>query len=123
MSDARTELVIQISTERCTSESTKSDAEMAEECRFAADFQRWLWPGVEIAIVFGGYTALTSILWLAGPLPDGGLRAGVRLLGVSTMPIADRVTVRTPCEETPEPAAHDSNPPAIRHGSVSQPTS
>jgi hypothetical protein len=50
------------------------------------ELRRCLRPGAEIALVFRGYMAITSILWLSGPRADSGVRAGVRLLGVSALP-------------------------------------
>jgi hypothetical protein len=77
---AHTDLVIQIFGPE---DSSEADSRKPADNRFAAELQRCLTPGTEIALVFRGYTALTAILWLSGPLKEGALRAGVRLLGLS----------------------------------------
>ncbi len=94
MSDKDADLVIQISTSGLAPDTTVANLEKTEESRLITELRRCLQPGVEIALVFEGYMAITAILWLSGPQGDGGLRAGVRLLGVSALPV-----------EQPEPAA------------------
>jgi hypothetical protein len=84
MSSTQTDLVIQISTSGRASDLP--DGEKAGEGRLVTELRRCLQPGVEIALVFRGYMAITSILWLSEPHADLGLRAGVRLLGVSALP-------------------------------------
>lgn len=84
MSETYTDLVIQISTSG--PEAAGTIAEKAEDSRLITELQRCLQPGVEIALVFEGYMAMTSILWLSEPQVDGSVRAGVRLLGVSALP-------------------------------------
>jgi hypothetical protein len=83
MSDTHSDLVIQISPSNPESDASGAKGEEGNESRLVRELRQCLRPGVEIALVFRGYTAITSILWLSGPLPEGGLRAGVRLLGVS----------------------------------------
>ena len=94
MADAHSDLVIQIST--CDPQS----AAIASESRLLSELRRCLRPGVEIGLAFRGYTAIASILWLSGPLPDLSLRAGVRLLGVSALPVD---------ESTDQAAARDES--------------
>lgn len=84
MSATHTDLVIQISTAGTSLDVPGT--EQASEGTAVAELRRCLQPGAEIALVFRGYMAITSILWLAGPLTDHSLRAGVRLLGVSVLP-------------------------------------
>jgi hypothetical protein len=84
MSETHTDLVIQISTSG--PESAGTIAEKAEDSQLITELQRCLQPGVEIALVFEGYMAMTSILWLSEPPAGGSVRAGVRLLGVSALP-------------------------------------
>lgn len=79
MSPTHTDLVIQISTATMAANSPDTKVLVGE-------LRQTLRPGVEIALVYRGYMATTSILWLEGPLADHSLRAGVRLLGVSVLP-------------------------------------
>jgi len=79
------DLVIQISTSE--GESEAPGAEKTGEGRLVTELRRGLEPGVEIVLVLGGYTATTSVLWISGPLADRSLRAGVRLLGVSSLQV------------------------------------
>lgn len=103
MSPTHTDLVIQISTAKMAANAPDSESLVAE-------LRETLRPGVEIALVYRGYMATTSILWLEGPLEDLSLRAGVRLLGVSvlsgsyseTAAAQDEVPETTPCESTGE---------------------
>jgi hypothetical protein len=84
MSNPHADLVIQISTSAPVSAKPPAggaDSQLIEE------LGRWLQPGVEIGLIFEGYTAITAILWLSGLQPDRTLRAGIRLLGVSALPI------------------------------------
>ena len=74
-----TDLVIQIATAKMAANSPDTEA-------LVAGLRQTLRPGVEIALVYRGYMATTSILWLEGPLADHSLRAGVRLLGLSVLP-------------------------------------
>lgn len=83
MSDGHSDLVIQISTRDPQSHAIGA---IATESPLFSELRRCLQPGVEIALTLRGYTAIASILWLSGPLPDLTLRAGVRLLGVSAPP-------------------------------------
>jgi hypothetical protein len=84
MPATHTDIVIQISTSAPAPDVP--GGEKAGEGRLVTELRRCLRPGVEIALVFRGYMAITSILWLSGPLADRSLRAGVRLLGVSALP-------------------------------------
>jgi hypothetical protein len=97
MSDEHTDLVIQISTSGLAPDSTVANVEKTEENRLITELQRCLQPGVEIALVFEGYMALTSILWLYELQVDGSLRAGVRLLGVSALPVEQRGPAAPDC--------------------------
>lgn len=90
MSDTNTDLVIQISTSEPTSDAPLANKETADRSQLVHELGRCLQPGAEIALVFGGFVATTSILWLSGPLEAGGLRAGVRLLRVSALPTDKR---------------------------------
>ena len=113
MSDMHTDLVIQISTSVPADDATGAGNGQAEESRLVTELRRCLQPGVEIALVLQGYVAITSVLWLSGPLPQQGLRAGVRLLGVSALPASEplepiaswhnvcRTTVLTPSDSAP----------------------
>ncbi len=89
MSETPTDLVIQISTSEPGSGGASSNGEKADESRVVNELRKCLQPGVEIALVFRGYTAITSIVWLSGPLPDRSVRAGVRLLGISALPATE----------------------------------
>ena len=88
MSATHTDLVIQISTAGTSMDVPGT--EQSSEGSAVAELRRCLQPGAEITLVFRGYMAITSILWLAGPLTDNSLRAGVRLLGVSVLPSPQR---------------------------------
>lgn len=84
MPDTCTDLVIQISTPPADVSGENPDP--ADTSCVVAELQRCLKPGTEIGLVFPGYMAITSILWLSGPTADHSLRAGVRLVGVSALP-------------------------------------
>ena len=84
MSATDTDLVIQIS--MAGPASGVPGAENSNQGHLVAELRQCLQPGVEIALVCQGYMAITTILWLSGPLADQSLRAGVRLLGVSVLP-------------------------------------
>ena len=86
MSDTQTDLVVQISASGLDSDMTAATAKSGDDCRLITELRRCLQPGAEIALVFEGYMAITSILWLSDARPDGSVRAGVRLLGVSALP-------------------------------------
>jgi hypothetical protein len=83
MHESRTTFVIQISTSApvpiVNGESAKAGAISVID-----ELKRCLKPGTEIGLVFQDYVAITSVLWLAGPTLDKSLRAGVRLIGVSS---------------------------------------
>lgn len=87
MPDARTDLVIQIS---ASARETPDAAVQSNDTPLIQELRQCLHPGVEIALVFRNYMAITSILWLSDLQPDGSVRAGVRLLAVSGR--ADRST-------------------------------
>ena len=85
MPNPRTDFVIQISTSASVADMSSESAE-ADGSPVVAELQQYLKPGSEIGLVFGGYIAITSVLWLSGPTADRSVRAGVRLLGVSARP-------------------------------------
>ena len=86
MTDTQPDLVVQISASDVAPDmSTDRNGRSAGD-RLIAELRRCLRPGVEIALVFDGYMAITSILWLSELQPNGNVRAGVRLLGVSAVP-------------------------------------
>ena len=116
MSDIHTDLVIQISTSESASSSPITAADSGDESRLVAELRKCLRPGVEIALVFSGYTAMTSILWLTGPLPDGGLRAGVRLVGVSA-PLPKQSELSSSWGDSSEPASHSLAASVLTHAS------
>jgi hypothetical protein len=115
MSDTHTDLVIQISPSDSEFNASSTQGEEANQSRLAGELRQCLRPGVEIALVFRGFTAMTSILWLSGPLPEGGLRAGVRLLGVSApstkQPESAAIWDEAPRSALPVPVASS----AMRH--------
>ena|SRR5882757_4235959 len=111
MPATHTDLVIQISTEGPASDAP--GAEKSNEGHLVAELGRFLQPGVEIALVFRGYMATTSILWLSGPMADQSLRAGVRLLGVSVLPAGYPESVPSRDESRPGALALHLGPPAI----------
>jgi hypothetical protein len=86
MSDTHTDLVIRISTSGSASDPTDASAEKTDDTQLITELRPCLQPGVEIVLVFEGYMARTSILWLSELQKDGSLHAGVRLLGVSALP-------------------------------------
>lgn len=112
MSDPHTDLVIQISTSAFGSGTTLATADKAEDGRLITELRRCLQPGVEIALVLEGYMAITSILWLSELQPDGSVRAGVRLIGVSALPIEDTVQL-APWSEVPRRGASEHSDSAI----------
>jgi hypothetical protein len=83
MSETHTDLVIQLST---SGQESDASGENNEESKLIPELRRWLQPGVEIALSFHGFKAITSILWLSECQAAGSFRAGVRLLGVSAQP-------------------------------------
>ncbi len=107
MSETFTDFVIQISTSGSESDTA---ARKGEDSRLITELQRCLQPGVEIALVFEGYTAITSILWLSEPQADGSVRARVRLLGVSAQLDEPSHTASTTDKRSPRtfPAHWDS---------------
>ena len=82
MPDTWTDLVIQISAS--VADANGKNAEADANCA-VAELRRCLKPGTEIGLVFRGYMAITSILWVSGPPADRSLRAGVRFVGVSAL--------------------------------------
>ena len=101
MSDTHTDLVIQISTSEAAPDAAGRSTEKTEEGELSMELRRRLQPGVEIALAFPGYMAITSILWISELELDHSFRAGVRLLGVSALPAG----------ESPEPAASSDDVP------------
>jgi hypothetical protein len=87
MPETRTDFVIQISTSASAPDMSGESAEF-EGSPVVAELQRCLKPGSEIGLVFRGYVAITSVLWLSGPTTDRSVRAGVRLVGISARPSA-----------------------------------
>ena len=85
MPETCTDFVIQISTSASIADISSENAE-ADGSPVAAELQQCLKPGSEIGLVFGGFIAITSVLWLSGPTADRSVRAGVRLVGVSARP-------------------------------------
>ncbi len=83
MSATHTDLVIHIFGSRPALNSP--GREKGDQGPLVSELRRCLQPGVEIVLVFGGYLAITSILWLSEPRAESGLRAGVRLIGVSAL--------------------------------------
>jgi hypothetical protein len=86
MQDTQEDLVIQISASETAPHAADRNADKTEEGELSMELRRRLQPGVEIALAFPGYMALTSILWISESEMDRGFRAGVRLLGVSALP-------------------------------------
>jgi len=86
MSDTHTDLVIQLA----ASGQESSSKENSEETSLITELRRWLQPGVEIALSFRGFRAITLILWLSECQGDRSFRAGVRLLGVSALPESEQ---------------------------------
>lgn len=82
MSDTHTDLVIELSSSTPGSNSHSPDN---EESRLVTELRRWLQPGVEVALTFHGFRAITAVLWLSECEQDHSFRAGVRLLGVSAL--------------------------------------
>jgi|SRR5271165_1643619 len=85
MSGMQTDLVIQISTSALAPGKSVANAKKTEESRLIEELRQCLQPGVEIALTFPSYKAITSILWLTELQLDHSFRAGVRLLGVSAL--------------------------------------
>jgi hypothetical protein len=101
MSDTHTDLVIQISAADANTADTNADKR--EDRQLIIELKTCLQPGVEIALVFEGYMAMTSILWLSDIQPDGSVRAGIRLLGVSAIP-TERPEFRSAWDDSSGPA-------------------
>lgn len=85
MPETCADFVIHISTSASDSDVSGENLE-ADASPVVAELQRCLKPGTEIGIVFRGYVAITSVLWLSEPTADRSVRAGVRLVGVSARP-------------------------------------
>lgn len=112
MSDTQTDLVIQISTSGRVPDATNRND---QEDRLTMEVWRCLQPGVEIALIFPGYMATTSILWLTEPQLDRSFRAGVRLLGVSALPAGTHPESADTWSEGPQSAvAVQSDLPMVR---------
>ena len=92
MSDTHTDLVIQLA----ASGQESSSKENSEETSLITELRRWLQPGVEIALNFRGFRAITLILWLSECQGDRSFRAGVRLLGVSALPDNEQPVAESP---------------------------
>lgn len=86
MSDTHADLVIQISTSETAPDAAGPNTGKTKEGELSMELRRRLHPGVEIALAFNGYRAITSILWISELELDRSFRAGVRLLGVSALP-------------------------------------
>jgi hypothetical protein len=102
MSDTHADLVIQISTSETASDAAGRKAERTAG-ELSMELRRHLQPGVEIALAFPGYMAITSILWISELELDHSFRAGVRLLGVSARP----------AEESQDDVPHSAAPSAL----------
>jgi hypothetical protein len=85
MYDTCTDFVIQISTSASVADMGGKNAGTSPS-PLVAEFQQCLKPGTEIGLVFPGYVAITSVLWLSGPTEDNSVRAGVRMVGISAGP-------------------------------------
>lgn len=83
MSEAFGEFLIQISTSE--SESHEPPSTKSPNKELIGELQQYLYPGVEIALVFEGYAAITTVLWLSELRGDGTMCARVRLLGLSAV--------------------------------------
>jgi len=101
MPDTQEDLVIQISTSETALHAGGRNAEKTEEGELSMELQRRLQPGVEIALAFPGYMAITSILWISEPQMDRSFRAGVRLLGVSALPAGGGQERAAPLDDVP----------------------
>jgi len=111
MSDMHPDLVIQISAS--DPDTTGATAMQHEDCRLISELKQCLQPGVEIALVFEGYMAMTSILWLSDLQSDGSMRAGIRLLGVSALP--DK---RLDAPSTWDDASHGAVPAPVETAAI-----
>ena len=80
-----TDFVIQIWTSAPSADGSGENVE-TDASPVVAELQRCFKPGTEIGLIFRGYIAITSVLWLSGPTSDNSVRAGVRLVGVSARP-------------------------------------
>jgi len=85
MSDTFSDFVIQISTSPLEPDTAGTRVGRDEDNRLIAELRHCLRPGVDIALVFEGYVAMTSILWLSDLQGDGSICARVRLRGVSAL--------------------------------------
>ena len=85
MTNTRTDFVIQISTP-ASKEDVSAEGLIPPATPVLAELHKCLKPGAEIGVVFRGYFAVTSVLWLSEPQADGSVRAGVKLVGVSARP-------------------------------------
>jgi hypothetical protein len=117
MADTQTDLVIQISTSGLVPGATSHNAANAEENRLIMEVWQCLQPGVEIALIFSGYMATTSILWLTEPQLDHSFRAGVRLLRVSALRGNDHPESTATWDEVPHKAVpvHADSPSVPHH--------
>jgi hypothetical protein len=117
MSDTHADLVIQVSTSETAPDAAGRKTEKTEEGDLSMELRRRLQPGVEVALAFPGYRAITSILWISEPGLDHSFRAGVRLLGVSALPAEGSQKAAAwddvPCSASPP--AHSLPPAAGRH--------
>ncbi len=117
MSDAHTDLVIQISTSETAPDAADRNTEKTGEGELSMELRRRLQPGVEVVLAFPGYMAITSILWISELELGHSFRAGVRLLGVSALPAEGSQKAAAwddaPCSASPP--AHSNLPAACRH--------
>lgn len=112
MADTQTDLVIQISTSERVPDATNRNA---EENRLILELRQCLQPGVEIALIFPGYLAATSILWVTELQLDRSFRAGVRLLGVSALPAGTHPESADTWSDIPQRAVPAHADPPIVH--------
>ena len=81
MPETCTDFVIQISTSASIADISSENAE-ADGSPVAAELQQCLKPGSEIGLVFGGFIAITSVLWLSGPTADRSVRRGTAIKSI-----------------------------------------
>jgi len=103
MSDRHTDLVIQIFNFHSSLGGSQRERGGSQREQLTMELRQYLQPGLEVALVFHGCMAITSILWLSELQLDRSFRVGVRLFGVSALPDGER----------PEPWAENSRGVAL----------
>jgi len=115
VSNIQTDLVIQISTSEPGSDAVGRSIQKAQDSGLIRELRQCLQPGVEIALIFPGYMAMTSILWLTELQLGDSFRVGIRLLGVSALLGGQHWESAAEWGELPRRVVREQSDPPIVH--------